>query len=41
MPNIGRNASANSIGTVNRIEPPHNDNINDLMRSGRSITQIV
>ena len=25
MPNIGRNASANSIGVVNRIDAPHNE----------------
>ena len=25
MPNIGRNASANSIGVLNRIDPPHNE----------------
>ncbi len=25
MPNIGRNASANSIGVLNRMEPPHNE----------------
>ena len=27
MPNIGMNASANSIGVVKRIDPPHNDRI--------------
>ena len=25
MPNIGRNASANSIGVLKRIDPPHSD----------------
>ena len=25
MPNIGRKASAKSIGTVKRIDPPHSD----------------
>ena len=28
MPNIGRNASANNIGTLNRIDPPQSDRIN-------------
>ena len=25
MPNIGKKANANSIGVLNRIEPPHNE----------------
>ena len=27
IPNIGMNASANSIGVVKRIDPPHSDRI--------------
>ncbi len=32
MPNIGRNASANSIGVLKVIEPPHNVSTSDEIR---------
>ena len=35
MPNIGRNASAKSIGVLKRIEPPHNE----MNRHVRMITE--
>ena len=32
MPNIGRNASANNIGVLKVIEPPHNVSTSDEIR---------
>src|ERR1044071_9301619 len=43
MPNIGRNAVANSIGTVNRIEPPQSEMKNALrmMTDGMEMMRVV
>ena len=43
MPNIGRNASANSIGTVNRIDAPHSEMISAvrMMTDGMEMIIVV
>ena len=41
MPNIGRNASANSIGVVKRIDPPHNVSTSDEIRITDGIEMII
>src|SRR6202048_5574337 len=43
MPNIGRNAVAQSIGTVNRMEPPQSEMKNALrmMTDGMEMSSVV
>ena len=41
MPNIGRNASANSIGVLKRIEPPHSEMISDVKIATDGIEMII
>ena len=41
MPNIGRNASAKSIGVVKRIDPPHNDSISEVTSTTDGIEMII
>src|SRR5207247_545665 len=41
MPNIGRNASANSIGVVKRIDAPHNDKKNAVRMMTDGIEMII
>src|SRR5206468_12455437 len=41
MPNIGRNASANSIGVVNRIDAPHSDNSSAVRMTTDGIEMII
>ena len=41
MPNIGRNASANSAGTVNRIDPPWSDSSSDVTKITDGIDTII
>src|SRR5438046_7990265 len=41
MPNIGRKASANSIGVVNRIDAPHSDNSSAVRMTTDGIEMII
>ena len=41
MPNIGRNASANSIGVLKRIEPPHSEMISAVRITTEGIEMII
>ena len=41
MPNIGRNASANSIGVLKRIEPPHSEMISAVRITTDGIEMII
>ena len=41
MPNIGRNASANSIGVVNRIDAPHSDSSSAVRMTTDGIEMII
>ena len=41
MPNIGRKASANSIGVVKRIEPPHSERISAVRMITDGIEMII
>jgi len=41
MPNIGRNASAKSIGVVNRIEPPQRDSTRHVRMITDGIEMII
>src|SRR6266550_6336949 len=41
MPNMGRKASANSIGVVNRIEAPHSDNSSAVRMTTDGIEMII
>ena len=41
MPNIGRNASANSIGVVKRIDPPHSVSTSDEISTTDGIEMII
>ena len=43
IPNIGMNASANSIGVVKRIDPPHSDRIitDRMMIDGTEMIMVV
>jgi hypothetical protein len=41
MPNIGRKPRANSIGTVNRIDPPHKDKIKAVRMTTEGIEMII
>ena len=41
MPNIGRNASANSIGVVKRMDAPHNDSSNAVRMTTDGIEMII
>ena len=40
-PNIGMNASANSIGVLNRIDPPYSDRISALRMITDGIEMII
>ena len=40
-PNIGRNASAKSIGVVKRIDPPHSDISSDVRMMTDGIEMII
>ncbi len=41
MPNIGRNASANSIGVVNLMEAPHSDSSSAVRMTTDGIEMII
>ena len=41
MPNIGRKPSANSIGVLKRIEPPHSERIRDVRITTEGIEMIM
>ncbi len=41
MPNIGRNASANIPGTVNRIDPPQSESRSDDTMTTDGIEMII
>src|SRR5687767_10321064 len=41
MPNIGRNASANSIGVVKRMDAPHNDSSSAVKMTTDGIEMII
>ena len=41
MPNIGRNASANSIGVVKRIDAPHSDRSSAVRMTTDGIEMII
>ena len=41
MPNIGRKASANSIGVVKRIDPPYSERISELRITTDGIEMIM
>jgi hypothetical protein len=41
IPNIGRKASANSIGVVKRMDPPYSDRISELRMTTDGIEMII
>ena len=41
MPNMGRNAVANNIGGVNRIEPPHSESSSAVSRMTDGIEMMI
>ena len=41
MPNIGRKASAKSIGVLKRIEPPHSEMISEVRITTDGIEMII
>ena len=41
MPNIGRKASAKSIGVLKRIEPPHSDRMSAVRMITDGIEMII
>ena len=41
MPNIGRNARANSIGVLKRIDPPHSEMISAVRITTDGIEMII
>ena len=41
MPNIGRNASANNIGVVNRIDAPQSDSSSAVKMTTEGIEMII